>query len=53
MADGAKVKEGQLLFALESGKSAQEVEAAATGTLKILKQTDETYEAGTILAEID
>lgn len=49
MADGAKVKEGQFLFALESDKSTQEVEAAATGTLKILEQT---YEAGTILAEI-
>lgn len=52
VADGAEVKEGQPLFALESDKSTQEVEAPASGTLKIIKQTGETYEVGTILAEI-
>lgn len=52
VADGAEVKEGQPLFALESDKSTQEVEAPASGTLKIIKQTGETYEVGTVLAEI-
>jgi pyruvate/2-oxoglutarate dehydrogenase complex dihydrolipoamide acyltransferase (E2) component len=52
VADGGQVKEGEPLFALESDKSTQEVEAPASGTLKILKQAGETYEVGTILAEI-
>jgi len=52
VADGAEVKEGEPLFALESDKSTQEVEASASGTLKILKQPGEVYEVGTVLGEI-
>ena len=52
VADGAEVKEGQPLYALESEKSVQEIESPASGKLKILKQPGETYEAGTVLAEI-
>ena len=52
IADGGEVKEGDPLFALESDKSTQEVEAPASGTLRILKQPGETYEVGTVLAEI-
>lgn len=52
VADGGQVKEGEPLFALESDKSTQEVEAPASGTLNILKPAGETYEVGTILAEI-
>jgi pyruvate/2-oxoglutarate dehydrogenase complex dihydrolipoamide acyltransferase (E2) component len=50
--DGGQVTEGQPLFSLESDKSAQEVEAPVSGTLRIIKQTGETYEVGTILGEI-
>ena len=52
VADGGAVKEGEPLFALESDKSTQEVDAPASGTLKILKQPGETYEVGTVLGEI-
>ena len=52
VADGGQVSAGEPLFALESDKSTQEVEAPASGTLKILKQPGETYEVGTILGEI-
>lgn len=52
VADGGEVKEGEPLFALESDKSTQEVEAPSSGTLKILKQPGETYPVGTILGEI-
>lgn len=52
VADGSEVKEGEPLFALESDKSTQEVDSPASGTLKILKQTGETYEVGTVLGEI-
>jgi pyruvate/2-oxoglutarate dehydrogenase complex dihydrolipoamide acyltransferase (E2) component len=53
VADGASVKEGEPLFALESDKSTNEVESPASGTLKILKETGETYEVGTVLGIIE
>lgn len=52
VADGGEVTEGEPLFALESDKSTQEVEAQASGTLTILKPAGETYEVGTVLGEI-
>jgi len=50
--DGAQVKAGELLYLLESDKSVQEVEAPASGTLRILKPTGEMYPVGTIIGEI-
>ncbi|WP_340317952.1 lipoyl domain-containing protein [Rhizorhabdus argentea] len=50
--DGGQAVAGQPLYALESDKSTQEVDAPASGTLKILKPAGETYEVGTVLAEI-
>ena len=52
VADGGTVTAGEPLFALESDKSTQEVEAPASGTLKIFKETGETYPVGTVLGEI-
>jgi pyruvate/2-oxoglutarate dehydrogenase complex dihydrolipoamide acyltransferase (E2) component len=51
--DGAEVKEGDLLYLLESDKSVQEIESPATGTLKILKAAGETYPVDTILGIIE
>lgn len=51
--DGGKAVEGEPLYALESEKSTQEVESPASGTLRIIKQTGETYEVGTVLAVIE
>lgn len=53
VADGGQAVEGEPLFALESDKSTNEVESPATGTLRILKETGETYEVGTVLAVIE
>jgi pyruvate/2-oxoglutarate dehydrogenase complex dihydrolipoamide acyltransferase (E2) component len=50
--DGTQVSEGQPLYALEADKSTNEVEAPATGTLKIIGQVGETYEVGEVIAEI-
>jgi pyruvate/2-oxoglutarate dehydrogenase complex dihydrolipoamide acyltransferase (E2) component len=50
--DGAEVKEGQVLYSLESDKSVQEIEAPATGKLRIAAAPGETYKVGTVLAEI-
>jgi len=52
-ADGAQVEQGAPLYALESEKSVQEVEAPASGKLKILKQPGETYTVGTVLGTIE
>ena len=51
--DGAQVTEGQPLYALESDKSTNEVDAPATGTLRIRATVGETYEVGTVLGVIE
>jgi pyruvate/2-oxoglutarate dehydrogenase complex dihydrolipoamide acyltransferase (E2) component len=51
--DGQPVTEGQPLFTLEADKSANEVEAPASGTLRILQPAGSIYEVGTIIGSID
>ena len=51
--DGAQVTEGQPLYALEADKSTNEVEAPATGILRITAELGETYEVGTVLGYIE
>ena len=51
--DGDTVSEGQPLFSLEADKSTNEVEAPASGTLRIVGQVGETYEVGTVLGYIE
>jgi pyruvate/2-oxoglutarate dehydrogenase complex dihydrolipoamide acyltransferase (E2) component len=53
VADGAVVREGQPIYSLESEKSVQEVEAPASGTLKIIAQPGEIYPVGAVVARID
>lgn len=53
VADGGQAIEGQPLYALESDKSTNEVESPASGTLRILRPSGETYEVGTVLATIE
>ena len=52
VADGAQVQQGQPLYSLESDKSVEEIQAPASGTLKIVKPAGEVYEVGTVLGEI-
>lgn len=52
VADGAQVTKGQPLYALESEKSVQEIEAPADGTLRILAAAGGTYTVGTVIGEI-
>ena len=51
--DGEEIKEGQPLYSLEADKSTNEVEAPASGTLRIVAQLGETYEVGTVLGYIE
>lgn len=50
--DGVNIAEGQPLYALENDKTIQEIEAPASGKLKILAAAGQDYEVGTVLAEI-
>jgi len=51
--DGGEVAEGQPLYALEADKSTNEVDAPASGRLRITSAVGETYEVGTILGYIE
>jgi len=50
--DGGAVQEGSPLYAIESDKSVQEIDAPVSGTLRILKPTGDSYDVGTVLAQI-
>ena len=52
VADGATVAKGDPLYALESEKSVQEIEAPVAGVVKILKPAGEVYEVGTVIGHI-
>lgn len=51
--DGATVNAGDPLYEIESDKSNNEVEAPASGTLKIIGVTGETYQVGDIIGSIE
>jgi len=51
--DGAQVAAGAPLFSLESDKSTTEVEAPASGVLRVLKAVGESYPVGTVLGVIE
>jgi pyruvate/2-oxoglutarate dehydrogenase complex dihydrolipoamide acyltransferase (E2) component len=51
--DGQQVTEGQAIYVLEAEKSANEVDAPATGTLRILQPAGEIYIVGTVVAKIE
>lgn len=53
VADGASVSEGQLLYTLESEKTAQDIDAPAAGTLKIIAPADDIYPVGELIGAID
>jgi len=52
VADGGTVTEGEPLYAIESEKSVQEIEAPASGTLRVIKDPGEIYQVGTVIGEI-
>jgi pyruvate/2-oxoglutarate dehydrogenase complex dihydrolipoamide acyltransferase (E2) component len=50
--DGAEVSAGQILYEMEGDKAVQEVEAPASGRLRILAPTGVIFPVGSVLAEI-
>jgi pyruvate/2-oxoglutarate dehydrogenase complex dihydrolipoamide acyltransferase (E2) component len=51
--DGEEVVEGEALYLLEADKSTNEVEAPASGVLRIIGVEGETYEVGTVIGHIE
>jgi pyruvate/2-oxoglutarate dehydrogenase complex dihydrolipoamide acyltransferase (E2) component len=51
--DGATVQEGQPLYAVEADKATQEIEAPASGVLKIVVGAGEEVEVGVLIGTID
>jgi pyruvate/2-oxoglutarate dehydrogenase complex dihydrolipoamide acyltransferase (E2) component len=51
--DGDKVSEGDVIYSLETEKSVSDIEAPASGTLRILAETDETYDVGALIGRIE
>ena len=50
--DGAEVKEGDVIYVLETDKTARDIEAPASGILRQSVPAGETYECGTEIGEI-
>jgi pyruvate/2-oxoglutarate dehydrogenase complex dihydrolipoamide acyltransferase (E2) component len=51
--DGAAVQAGTPLYEIEMDKSTNEIEAPASGTLRIIGEVGETYEVGNVIATIE
>ncbi|MDB5716398.1 MAG: dihydrolipoamide acyltransferase [Sphingomonadales bacterium] len=51
--DGATVKEGDPLYAIESDKSTQEIESPASGVLHVTAEAGTTYQVGDVLGTIE
>jgi pyruvate/2-oxoglutarate dehydrogenase complex dihydrolipoamide acyltransferase (E2) component len=52
VADGAEVKEGDMIYVLETGKATQDIAAPASGHLKQKGTAGEVYPVGTEIGEI-
>lgn len=51
--DGATVSAGDMLYTIESEKTAQDVESPAAGVIRLSGQAGETYAVGTAVATIE
>jgi pyruvate/2-oxoglutarate dehydrogenase complex dihydrolipoamide acyltransferase (E2) component len=52
VADGDQVAVGQPLYLLETDKTQNEVPSPVAGIIKLIGQAGETYDVGTIIAEV-
>jgi len=52
VADGDQVTVGQPLYLLETDKTQNEVPSPVAGIIKLIGQAGETYDVGTIIAEV-
>ncbi|HEY1703864.1 MAG TPA: lipoyl domain-containing protein [Trebonia sp.] len=52
-ADGTPVTEGQAVYTLATDKTETDIEAPASGTLRIIGEVEKDYPVGTVVAVID
>jgi pyruvate/2-oxoglutarate dehydrogenase complex dihydrolipoamide acyltransferase (E2) component len=53
VADGDQVEQGSPIYSLETDKSVQEVEAPASGILRIIGTPGETYPIGELIGTLE
>jgi pyruvate/2-oxoglutarate dehydrogenase complex dihydrolipoamide acyltransferase (E2) component len=51
--DGEAVSEGDVIYTVETDKTTQEIEAQASGTLKVIGVEGEIYPVGTLVGTIE
>jgi pyruvate/2-oxoglutarate dehydrogenase complex dihydrolipoamide acyltransferase (E2) component len=51
--DGARVSAGDIIYQLEADKSLVDVEAPASGVIRLHGEPGQTYAVGTLIAEIE
>lgn len=52
-ADGEQVSAGETLYTVETDKTTQEIEAQASGTLRVTGVEGESYPVGTLIGTIE
>jgi pyruvate/2-oxoglutarate dehydrogenase complex dihydrolipoamide acyltransferase (E2) component len=52
VADGEQIKVGQPLYVIETDKTQSEVSSPVAGTIRLVGRVDETYEVGSVIAEV-
>jgi pyruvate/2-oxoglutarate dehydrogenase complex dihydrolipoamide acyltransferase (E2) component len=50
--DGEQVTEGDVIYTVETDKTTQEIEAQASGVLKVIAAEGEVYPVGTLVGTI-
>lgn len=51
--DGEQVSEGDVIYTVETDKTTQEIEAQASGVLKVIAAEGEVYPVGTLVGTIE
>jgi pyruvate/2-oxoglutarate dehydrogenase complex dihydrolipoamide acyltransferase (E2) component len=53
VADGDQVARGQVIYRVETDKVETDIEAPATGVVRLIGEEEETYPVGALVAEIE
>ena len=51
--DGDQVSQGEVIYTVETDKTATEIEAQASGTLRVIGIEGESYAVGTVIGRIE
>ena len=53
LGDGEQVAKGDVIYTVETDKTAAEIEAQASGTLRVIAAEGESYAVGTLIGTIE